>query len=170
MNAKPSIKLPWIFIRSLNKTVWVISSLVLLTVAAESSLGEPSPSTPTKVTLESPAPELPVTPSATSLSGHLNKIGAKMYGAYWCPYCTKQKQMFGEAFKQINYIECDPRAETSQTDLCIEAKIKGFPTWEINGRFYPGMLSLEQLAKFSGYSAEDATESMPVVEEEQKEK
>ncbi|NEO22297.1 MAG: hypothetical protein F6K57_24065, partial [Moorea sp. SIO4A5] len=99
MNAKPSIKLPWIFIRHLNKTVWVISSLALLTVAAESSLGEPSPPTPTTLTLESPAPELPVTPSATSLSDHLNKIGAKMYGAYWCPYCTKQKQMFGEAFK-----------------------------------------------------------------------
>ncbi|NEO03070.1 MAG: hypothetical protein F6K50_49480, partial [Moorea sp. SIO3I7] len=58
----------------------------------------------------------------------------------------------------------------SQTNLCIEAKIRGFPTWEINGRFYPGMLSLEQLAKFSGYSAEDPTESMPVVEEEQTEK
>ena len=167
MNAKSTIKLPWIFIPSLNRTVWVISSLALLTVAAESSLGEPSPSTPPKVTLESPAPELAVTPSATSLSSHLNKIGAKMYGAYWCPYCTKQKQMFGEAFKQINYIECDPRAETSQTDLCIEAKIKGFPTWEINGRFYPGMLSLEQLAKFSGYSAQDAKESIPVVEEEE---
>ena len=27
-----------------------------------------------------------------ALAKHLAKIGAVMYGAYWCPYCSQQKK------------------------------------------------------------------------------
>lgn len=87
-----------------------------------------------------------------ALAQHLNKIGAKMYGAYCCPYCTKQKQLFGEkAFSKINYLECDARGQNPQVNLCRRANITGFPTWEINGKLYPGMRSLNDLAGLSGY-------------------
>lgn len=88
-----------------------------------------------------------------ALAQHLSKKGVKMYGVHWCRYCTKQKQLFGEqAFSKINYIECDARGKNPQVNLCRSAKITGFPTWEINGKLYPGMRSLNDLATLSGYS------------------
>jgi glutaredoxin len=90
--------------------------------------------------------------SEMALAEHLSKQGAKMYGAYWCPHCSNQKQFFGEkAFSKINYIECDPRGKNPQVNLCRSAKITGFPTWEINGKMYQGMRSLNDLATLSGY-------------------
>jgi hypothetical protein len=34
-------------------------------------------------------------PEQIALSQHLSKTGARFYGAYWCRYCDKQRQMFG---------------------------------------------------------------------------
>lgn len=92
--------------------------------------------------------------SQTALALHLQEIGAKMYGAYWCPYCKKQKQVFGKAFDEINYIECDPKGENPQPGLCRNAGIAGFPTWEIKDQLYPGLHSLEELADLSDYQGE----------------
>ena len=39
------------------------------------------------------------------LAKHLTEEGAVMYGAYWCPHCSDQKQSFGKAFKYIQYVE-----------------------------------------------------------------
>lgn len=87
-----------------------------------------------------------------ALAAHLKQIGAKMYGAYWCSHCHDQKQLFGKsAFSQINYIECDPKGKNPQPDLCKAANVKGFPTWEINGKSVSGTQSLDELATLSGY-------------------
>jgi uncharacterized membrane protein len=94
-------------------------------------------------------------PAEMALARHLRKIGAKEYGAYWCPHCHDQKMLFGkEATKFVDYVECDPKGQNSRAELCqaAAANIKGFPTWEIQGKFYSGTKSLEQLAEFSGYS------------------
>ena len=89
------------------------------------------------------------------LARHLKRIKAKFYGAYWCPYCTKQKELFPkEALGYINYIECDAGGKNPRPDLCLKAKVKGFPTWEIKGRRYSGLLSLEELAELSGYKGD----------------
>lgn len=92
-------------------------------------------------------------PDVVALAKHLQQVGAKMYGAYWCPYCHRQRDLFGQtAFSQyIQYIECDPRGENPKPSLCREAKVKGYPTWEINGQFYPGLKSLDELATLSNY-------------------
>ena len=29
-----------------------------------------------------------------------------MYGLYWCPHCIEQKEMFGDAFHYVPYVEC----------------------------------------------------------------
>ncbi|HIK24468.1 MAG: hypothetical protein P3X23_007025 [Thermosynechococcus sp. Uc] len=89
--------------------------------------------------------------SPQRLANHLKKINAKMYGAYWCPACMKQKELFGSAFKTINYIECDARGTNPQPELCKEANIRAYPTWEINGKRYEGVYPLEGLAQLSGY-------------------
>jgi len=101
-------------------------------------------------------------PSEIALAEHLKKVGAKMYGAYWCPHCYDQKQLFGkEAAAIFNYVECAPDGRNAKPDVCqkvapqIEAQTKepfAFPTWEVNGRFYRGTQSLEELANASGYT------------------
>ncbi|MGF1494466.1 MAG: vitamin K epoxide reductase family protein [Microcoleaceae cyanobacterium] len=88
------------------------------------------------------------------LAHHLTQIGAKQYGAYWCPHCQEQKQYFGQAaFNLIQYIECDPGGKDAQPQQCKDAGIKAYPTWEINGKLHTGLMTLEQLAKLSGYSS-----------------
>ena len=94
-------------------------------------------------------------PAQLALARHLREIGAKEYGAYWCPHCHDQKMLFGkEAAALIDYIECDPRGQNSRAQICqaAAANVKGFPTWEIKGQFYSGTQSLEKLADLSGYT------------------
>ncbi len=85
------------------------------------------------------------------LAKHLTEIGAIMYGSYRCPHCIAQKKLLGEAFKYISYVECDPTAKMANPALCQEKAIRGYPTWEIKGEFYPGVKSLEELSELSGY-------------------
>ena len=78
-----------------------------------------------------------------------------MYGAFWCPSCHEQKQLFGkEAFSKIDYVECSPNGRgTPPAPACIERGIKAYPTWEVKGQlFESGTQSLEALANKSGYS------------------
>ncbi len=88
----------------------------------------------------------------TALAKHLTRNGAAMYGSYKCAHCLAQKHFFGEAFKYVTYIECHPKAKGSNTSLCIYKGIRNYPTWEINGRFYPGAKPLQELAILSEYS------------------
>tara|TARA_Y100000766_G_scaffold209421_1_gene181089 strand:+ start:197 stop:586 length:390 start_codon:yes stop_codon:yes gene_type:complete len=100
--------------------------------------------------------ELLVTSESTKesieLAKHLNDKGVVKYSAYWCPNCLKQSELFGKrAYKELNVVECARDAENSQTQLCIDKKIKGFPTWEINGKLILGVLSLKELSKLTGF-------------------
>ncbi len=97
----------------------------------------------------------------TELARHLKQVGAKLYVAYWCPHCYEQKELFGfPAFKELAAVECAPDGKNSQTALCQQiipesqkqtGQNFGFPTWEINGKYYPGVQSLQKLAELSGY-------------------
>jgi glutaredoxin len=93
------------------------------------------------------------TPGSVQLAEHLTALGAKMYGAYWCPHCHDQKQLFGqEAAKIIDYVECDGEGIDPQPALCRSKGIEGYPSWEINGQIYSGAQRLEELAAASGYT------------------
>ena len=48
-------------------------------------------------------------------------------------------------------VECARDSIDSQTQLCIDKKIKRFPTWEINGKLILGVLSLKELSKLTGF-------------------
>jgi hypothetical protein len=60
----------------------------------------------------------------------LKAKGAKMYGAWWCPHCAEQKEMFGFAFQYVNYTECSPEGQRTMNETCKQAGIKGYPTWQ----------------------------------------
>ena len=61
----------------------------------------------------------------------LKNNGAKMYGSYTCSVCKKQRELFGPSFHHVGEIECHPRGENPQTQLCLEKDIKKTPTWTI---------------------------------------
>jgi len=75
----------------------------------------------------------------------LTEKGFVMYGSQYCGYCAKQRELFGDSFKLVNYVEC-----TENEDLCMEKGIQGVPTW-----FYPegeisGLQTLKKLSELSG--------------------
>ncbi|MEM9806237.1 MAG: vitamin K epoxide reductase family protein [Cyanobacteria bacterium P01_D01_bin.56] len=91
--------------------------------------------------------------SEIELAKHLTTIGAKKYGAWWCPHCHAQQTLFGkEAFPHITYVECDEEGVDPNPNACRTAGVQSYPTWEINGQTYPGVQSLEALATVSGYT------------------
>lgn len=84
----------------------------------------------------------------------LTSQGVKMYGAYWCGHCKKQKEAFGEAFSQIDYVECsDSSNPQAQTKECEDAGIVSYPTWHFGlGDRLTGEVSMEKLAAKAGCS------------------
>jgi len=83
---------------------------------------------------------------AKNLAARLSGLDSKMYGAYWCSHCYAQKQKLGqEAMEDLPYIECAKKGFNSEFKLCNAKKIPGYPTWEINGQFYPGEQSIQEL-------------------------
>ncbi|OKH33693.1 hypothetical protein NIES2119_22485 [[Phormidium ambiguum] IAM M-71] len=91
-------------------------------------------------------------PAEIALARHLKQVGAKEYGAYWCPHCHDQKELFGkEAAAELDYVECDPKGVNPRPQLCQEAKIKGYPTWQIKGQLYEGTQQLGTLADLTDY-------------------
>ena len=79
----------------------------------------------------------------------LTESGAVMYGTEWCSHCKAQKEMFGNSFENINYVDCD-----EDRKACSDAEITGFPTWNVNGKNYPGEQSISKLAQLTGYTGE----------------
>ncbi len=97
-----------------------------------------------------------ITKSAPSSYDHfaqcLTEKGVKMYGAYWCPHCQNQKEVFGNAFRYVTYEECaTPGQPDVMTQACKDAEVEGYPTWKnAAGEIRTGEQSLEELATFSG--------------------
>jgi uncharacterized membrane protein len=87
----------------------------------------------------------------TGLAQHLAKVNARMYGAYWCPACKEQKARFGAAAYQIPYVECDPRGTGARPDLCQAIGVRALPTWVIGGQRREGVMTLDDLARLSGF-------------------
>lgn len=95
----------------------------------------------------------------SALTGCLADKGVTFYGAYWCPACAKQKKILGPAFAQVKEIECDPRAEGAETELCVSRDIIKTPTWieepgGVEKRRLVGSQSAERLAEFFGCPSE----------------
>ncbi|OGZ97444.1 MAG: hypothetical protein A3I44_06100 [Candidatus Sungbacteria bacterium RIFCSPLOWO2_02_FULL_51_17] len=92
----------------------------------------------------------------------LDSKGYVMLGSATCASCLKQRESFGEAFRFIEEVECDPRnidnqKEEEEVKFCETFQIKKTPTWvqldeERNTlyRFDAGIQSFETLSSVSG--------------------
>ena len=87
------------------------------------------------------------------LAKHLKAKGFVLYSLYSCPYSQNQKESFGkQATNELLIIECTEDGMNNQSSLFRRKDIKGFPSWEINGKQNRGSKSLKELAKMSGYN------------------
>ncbi|HLC36814.1 MAG TPA: putative Ig domain-containing protein, partial [archaeon] len=69
--------------------------------------------------------------SAADFAECLSENGVKVYGAWWCGHCDAQKELFGDAWSSVNYIECGVPGNTEeQSQICFDAGITAYPTWE----------------------------------------
>lgn len=75
-----------------------------------------------------------------NLARCLGEKGAVMYGSSDCQVCDEQHKLFGDAFSQIEYVNCD---EVSCDGL------PGTPAWQIDGTVYYGVKTLEALKVLS---------------------
>ena len=75
----------------------------------------------------------------------LTDAGAKFYGAWWCPHCKDQKEMFENSAK-LPYIECSTPSKQPIKE-CVDAGIEGFPAWIFaDGTKLEGTQKLDDLA------------------------
>lgn len=93
----------------------------------------------------------PSGPAQIGLGEHLRQQGYLFYGAWWCPACFRQKSLFGQqAGNRLPYVECDRSDEGRQR--CDAAGIRAYPTWVKGAERREGLLSLEELARWSGWT------------------
>jgi len=74
----------------------------------------------------------------------LSESGAVMYGTEWCGACRAQKDLFGDSFDKVNFVDC-----VRKRDECLIAGVGGYPTWKIGGENYEGALELERLGELT---------------------
>lgn len=71
------------------------------------------------------------TDQAIELAKMLSEKGMVFYGAFWCPHCSRQKEIFGaQAFSLLNYQECSPKGYGFK-GVCKD--VDGYPTFRIKG-------------------------------------
>lgn len=85
-----------------------------------------------------------------ALSDWLRKRGVIFYGAWWCPACFQQKNLFGQkAGNQLPYVECDK--EEAGRQRCQAAGVRAFPTWVQGNQRLEGVQTVEELKSWSGF-------------------
>ena len=85
---------------------------------------------------------------ALELARELNARGGRFFGAYWCSHCANQKETLGiEAMRLVPYLECDANGVDSRRAECQASGIRGYPTWQLDGRLFPGEKGLDEIAE-----------------------
>lgn len=91
---------------------------------------------------------VPTDPKIDAFAQCLTDHGVKMYGAWWCPHCKAQKEQFGNSFSKIRYVECSEPGSNDMNQICKDAKIEGYPTWEFQDKTrVSGEQKLEDIGK-----------------------
>ena len=104
-----------------------------------------------------PEPATESTPQSIKLADQLNNVGAKFFGAYWCPACKEQMKIFGkQAGRKLQYVECGlPDKYPAQVKQCSKANIQSIPTWTRPGSTrLEGVQSIHKLERWSGLKTE----------------
>jgi foldase protein PrsA len=80
----------------------------------------------------------------------LAEKGAVFYGVEWAPGVKEQQEILGEAFTEINYVDCDPKTGAIPT-ACDSISV--YPTWIVGDKVLKGKQSVNALAKETGCTA-----------------
>ena len=142
--------MPWF--GSLRSGLLIALSTVLLGFTATASAGSGGTTSGSSTTATLGEALSASTPEQKELSAHLRAKGAVFYGAWWCPACFQQKNLFGkEAGNSLPYVECDKTDDGRSR--CMAAQIRAFPTWDLAGKERrEGVQTIEELKVWSGFS------------------
>lgn len=80
----------------------------------------------------------------------LTDRGATFYGAWWCPHCKEQKDLFGSSTRYLNYVECSAPDGNTQYPVCSNLGIQGYPTWIFSDGSRGDQMTLEELSQRTG--------------------
>jgi hypothetical protein len=144
----------------MKDTSWIIPTVLsililggIITFVVKGGVG-PAQSPVSTVSIASSTPTLKPE-IIQKLAACIKASGATFYGAFWCSHCNDQKDMFGDAKKELPYVECSTADGRGQTPVCTAAKITGYPTWVFkDGSSESGALPFEELARKTGCSIE----------------
>lgn len=87
----------------------------------------------------------------SSISEELaNCIGQNslLYVQEGCHYCEQELEKFGDNKKFLKLVDCVSTEELAK--YCFDQNITATPTWEINGEFYTGVKSIQELKELTG--------------------
>ena len=99
-----------------------------------------------------PEPATESTAQTIQLADQLNEVGARFFGAHWCPACKEQMRLFGkQAGRNLNYVECGlPEKYPDQVNQCRDENIRSIPTWTRPGSArLEGVQSIDTLERWS---------------------
>lgn len=83
-----------------------------------------------------------------NLATCLKDQGVTFYGAFWCPHCQSNKSLFAKSAKLLPYVECSTPDGKGQLDVCKDAGVTSYPTWEFaDGTRITGEVDLATLAE-----------------------
>lgn len=117
---------------------------------AQNPLGNLKKETASLINPQSAAEREPSAASLEKLARCLTQKGVNFYGAYWCPWCQRQKDSFGEASQYLPYVECIDESSGAMTETCEREKITGFPTWQFGDKKTTGLKTPSELSELSG--------------------
>ncbi|HWR14427.1 MAG TPA: hypothetical protein VN577_06345 [Terriglobales bacterium] len=81
----------------------------------------------------------------------LTEKKAVMYGSSICPHCLDQKELFGESFQYVTYVECRVPGQKEPAPACSWAGVKQVPTWIFaDGQRRLGTTPLAELSSKTG--------------------
>ena len=105
-----------------------------------------------------PEPATESTQRTLELADRLQRIGAKFFGAHWCPACKEQMKLFGkQAGRKLNYVECGlPDKYPDDLNQCRDENIRSIPTWtRPESTRLEGVQSIHTLERWSGLKHEE---------------
>ena len=82
-----------------------------------------------------------------NLAISLKNAGYILYGSSSDTNTKRQKDIFGQGFSDIDYVECDQGVVNSNSQECVAKGIDIYPTWVQTDKKFPGYKSLNELEK-----------------------
>lgn len=96
-------------------------------------------------------------PDLVAFAKALRDSGTQMFGAYWCPHCLAQKQLFQDGAQFLPYVEVTD-SQRNPNSIAVSENITQYPTWEFpDGSRLTGEQTLATLATKAGVAIPQAS-------------